>query len=123
MQKLQFERAWDKTISKKDRLALEQLFQETVEQRETLIDCHVYRRAINHKREMLITVLIHNFSHQALVFNNYQVQCLFDGGQVMQNFTIPSLCIPVNTSMPWTFIFKDRSQFINANLLKVKIGL
>lgn len=121
MQKLHFEHAWEKTLSQKDWLALEQLFQETVSQQKSCIVCHVFRQAINHKNQMLITVLIHNFSNDELTFENREVHCLLDEGQVSQKFTLQALSIPPKTSMPWTFIFDDSTQFLFANLLAIKI--
>ena len=121
LQKLQFEQAWNKTISQNDRHAVEQLFQQTVLLQEDYIACPIFRQAINHKNEMLVTVLIHNFSDQELIFENRNVHCLLDDGQVTQNFTIQALRIPEKTSMPWTFIFEDCAEFLFAKLLEVKI--
>ena len=121
MQKLQFEQAWNKTISQNDRLAIEQLFQKTALLQENHIACPIFRQAINHKNKMLVTVLIHNFSDQVLTFENRTVHCKLDDGQVSQNFTIQALRIPAKTSMPWTFIFEESSVFLFANLLEVKI--
>ena len=121
MQKLQFERAWDKTISQKDRQAIEHLFQQSVEQIEYPISCAILRQAINHKDNMLLTVLIHNFSDQEIAFEDRKVHCQLDEGHITQNFTIHALRIPAKTSMPWTFIFHDSCAFLDRKLLHILI--
>ena len=121
MQKLQFEQAWHKTISQNDRQAIEQLFQQTVLLQEDHITCPIFRQAINYKNEMLVTVLIHNFSDRELIFENRTVHCKLDDRKLSKNFTIKALRVPAKTSMPWTFIFEDCLKFSFADLLEVKI--
>lgn len=121
MQKLQFEHSWNKAISMKDRKEIEQLFQNTFEFKNSNIICHSIRQAINHKNQMLITVLIHNFTDGDIAFDNREVHCLLEEGSVSQKFTIPALTIPSQTSMPWTFIFEDSVEFLFTELLEVKI--
>ena len=110
MQKLQFERAWDNTISAKDRLLIEQAFHQTKEQDERL-SCYIIRTAINHKKQLLITTLIHNRTNQQLNFRNREVTIITEGEKFTQNFTIDALEIPPYCSMPWTFIFDESINF------------
>lgn len=110
MQKLQFERAWDKTISAQDRLLIEQAFHQTKEQDEC-ISCYIIRTAINHKKQLLITTLIHNRTNQQLNFRNREVSIITEGEKFTQNFTINALEIPPYCSMPWTFIFDESINF------------
>lgn len=123
MQKLTLEPAWEKTISAQDRAQIEQIFQHTSNQNENELVCSLIRTAINHKQQMLITVLIHNFSSHMIDFENREVRCLLEQGSVAQNFTIPALKIPSQTSMPWTFIFQNSSDFLFTTLYKVKIAI
>lgn len=110
MQKLQFEAAWEKTISAQDRLLIEEVFHKTKEQ-DKYISCYVIRTAINHKKQMLITTLIHNRTDQQLNFHNREVSIITEPGNFTQNFTIDALKIPPYCSMPWTFIFDESMDF------------
>ena len=110
MQKLQFEAAWDKTISAQDRLLIEQAFYKTKEQ-DGRISCYVIRTAINYKKQLLITTLIHNRTDQQLNFRNREVSIITEAGKFTQNFTIGALEIPPYCSMPWTFIFDESINF------------
>ena len=122
MQKLQFEAAWDKTISAQDRLLIEQAFYKTKEQ-DGRISCHVIRTAINHKKQLLITTLIHNRTDQQLNFRNREVSIITEAGKFTQNFTIEALEIPPYCSMPWTFIFDEsiNFQFIEIKQMDIEI--
>lgn len=110
MQKLQFEAAWDKTISDKDRSIIEKVFDDTKEQ-DQRISCSVIRTAINHKKQLLITTLIHNRTDQQLNFRKRKVSIITASGKFTQNFTIDALEIPPYCSMPWTFIFDESINF------------
>ena len=105
MQQLSFHPAWDKTISEKDRLLIEELFEQTYNQADDLVTSPVLRAAINHKKELLVTVLVHNFSHHSAVFRKRSIYIHCDDFEEEQTFNIPDLIIPPVTSMPWTFIF------------------
>lgn len=59
MQNLVFEEAWDKTISNQDRYEIERAFQQSMIPQNELL-CTPLWRAINHKGDLLVTVLIHN---------------------------------------------------------------
>lgn len=106
MQQLSFHPAWDKTISKKDRLLVEDLFEQTYNQADDLIMSPVIRAAVNYKKELLVTVLVHNFTHHSARFHNRSIFIHCEHFDAEQVFTIPELVIAPFTSMPWTFIFK-----------------
>jgi SLAP domain-containing protein len=105
MQKLQFESSWDKTLSAKDRERIKQVFLET-NSADKSIRLSPLWQAINHKGELLMTVLIHNFDNQVLSFHGKTLRYV-ENNEVMaeHTFTLPSLIIEQETSMPWTFIF------------------
>ena len=63
MQQLQFETSWDKALSVKDRQLIENIFNKTKQAHGSAIFCSPIREAINHKQELLVTVIIHN-SHK-----------------------------------------------------------
>ncbi len=117
MQQLQFEQAWAKAISSKDKYTIEQLFQETKEEKGTSIQCVPIREAFNHRRELLVTVLIHNFTPNALPFQKTNVQYKNNDITLEYAFTIEALVVPPFTSMPWTFIFPADRLPENQNLL------
>ncbi|WP_339171099.1 SLAP domain-containing protein [Solibacillus sp. FSL R5-0691] len=122
MQKLQFEAAWDKTISTQDRLIIEQAFQKTKEQ-DQLISCDVIRKAINHKKQILITTLIHNRTDRHLTFNNRKVSIITETSRIARNFTIDALKIPPYCSMPWTFIFDESNDFLFTEIKQLVIEI
>ena len=106
MQQLRFEPSWDKTLSAQDRDYIEKIFNHTKQQHHSTIVFSPIREAINHRNELLITVLVHNFSHNPLTFENTGL--VYSNEQEIlaeKVFTLPSLTIPPQVSMPWTFIF------------------
>ncbi|MEK4386129.1 SLAP domain-containing protein [Solibacillus sp. FSL W7-1464] len=122
MQKLQFEAAWDKTISDQDRTLIEQVFDETKEQ-DQRISCCIIRTAVNHKKQMLITTLIHNRTDQQLSFHNREVSIITEEGGITQNFTSEALQIPPYCSMPWTFIFDESINFLFTEIKQLDIEI
>ncbi|MGV3464363.1 MAG: SLAP domain-containing protein [Heyndrickxia sp.] len=117
MQKLQFESAWDKTISEKDRERIQQIFLETPSPIKN-IELTPLWEAINHKGELLVTVLVQNFSERMISFQNEKVQYWEDEKMVATySYTLPALKIEPATSMPWTFIFPVES-IVHQPLLK-----
>lgn len=106
MQQLQFEASWDKALSAQDRHNIEKIFNETKHLNSSDIVCSPIRQAVNHKQQLLVTVLVHNFTDNPLTFNNTrlvyrtQQQIIAD-----DEFTLPTLTIPPFVSKPWTFIF------------------
>lgn len=118
MQKLQFESAWDKTISENDRERIQQIFLETSPSHNRDIEFTPLWEAMNHKGELLVTVLVQNFSKQIISFHNENLQYWEDEKIVStHSFTLPALMIESATSMPWTFIFPPAS-FYREPLLK-----
>lgn len=105
MQKLYFDPKWDQTIAQIDREKIRKEFQSI----ETQANVHLsfLWAAVNHKRERLITVLIHNPGNESLRFNQVAIG-LQEASTLVETalFTVP-LDIPSQTSMPWTFIFSD----------------
>lgn len=110
MQHLQFEKSWDKALSAQDRSYIEKVFVETKHLNGTGVIFSPIREAINHKKALLVTVLVHNFTDQPLTFNNTRLRYKIQGEVIAENeFTLPNLVIPNEVSMPWTFIFPKES--------------
>lgn len=110
MQKLQYESSWNKTLSNKDRKIIEGIFLETSLPKQNRIQFTSLWQAMNHKGELLVTVLVHNFSHQVYSFISEKLRYI-ENNEIMgeHTFTLPSLTIQPETSMPWTFIFPGES--------------
>jgi len=107
-QTLQFEAAWDKTIANKDREKIKQEFIRVKENlsKEEKIQFTTLGHAINHKGELLVTVLVHNTSNSDFTFHHDTIQYHANGELIAGHiFTIPRLVIEKETSIPWTFIF------------------
>ncbi|MBD7944275.1 SLAP domain-containing protein [Psychrobacillus sp. FSL K6-2684] len=118
MQKLQWEKSWDKAVATQDREQIELIFLKT---KDLMIEDILFtpiREAINHKKEFLVTVLVHNFTDQELIFDQTRLVYAI-GNEIMARhlFTIPMLIIPPKASMPWTFIFPEGS-YIAASFLE-----
>ncbi|MEB6551436.1 SLAP domain-containing protein [Heyndrickxia sporothermodurans] len=118
MQNLQFERAWDKTISEKDRERINNVFLKTNSSTNRGIQFTPLWQAVNHKSELLVTTLIQNFSEQTLIFNNRKLLYFKNNKLIAEHiFSIPNLLVERNTSIPWTFIFPVNSVLQQADLL------
>lgn len=117
MQKLQFELSWDKTLSIKDRERIKQAFLETSFSNHQDFQLTPLWEAFNHKGELLVTVLIHNFGKENLSFNNKKL-CYFENNEIVAHntFTLSKPIVEQETSMPWTFIFPAPSFFSHATL-------
>lgn len=116
MQKLVFEEKWDKTIANADRIFIEKVFSElTLNDVDTLQFTPV-RQAVNHREDLLVTVIIHNISGEGLFINQQKLSYL-ENEHLMaeETFSLP-VAIPPFTSMPWTFIFPRKSIQHNASL-------
>ena len=108
MQTLYFEPAWDKTIAPADREKIIDHFQSR--HLENDIQLSFLWEAINHKRERLVTVLIHNKKATPLPFQDTPIAYYKEGKQIATGiFNLPRE-IPGKTSMPWTFIFTTANQ-------------
>lgn len=124
MQQLQFEAAWDKTLSIQDRDEIKRIFNETKQQNYSTILFSPIREAINHKNELLITVLVHNFSSNPLIFDHTRLIYSNEHGILAEReFTLPALTVPPQTSMPWTFIFSKESYTSNLSLQNGQLQL
>lgn len=119
MQQLQFEESWGRALSAKDRLLIEKIFNETKQLNNSNFLCSPIREAINHRHQLLVTVLVHNFSGEPLTFNKTRLVYRTQGQVIADNeFTLPTLKIPPFVSMPWTFIFpKDSYTPITGSLM------
>lgn len=106
MQQLKFEASWDKAIAHPDRMYIEKIFEETKSTVSSTILFSPIKEAVNHKGELLVTVLVHNFTTDSLSFNNTHIVYLIEEKTVAEyDFTIPTFVVQPKTSMPWTFIF------------------
>lgn len=117
MQKLIFEAAWDKTIAQQDRETIEQLFQKTKTNDTNAIEAITVSQAFNHKEDLLVIVLIHNFHDEVFSFDKIEVTYLEKETEIAaHHFSFPKLKLKSKTSMPWTFIFPKKSQLAQATL-------
>jgi SLAP domain-containing protein len=108
LQKLDFEPSWDKTLSSKDREEIEKIFLETNRVDFSNVRLVPIRQAFNHKKELLVTVLIHNFTEKVFIFSKKRIAYVENSEIIAENtFTLPTLFIQPKTSMPWTFIFPE----------------
>ncbi|MCC3357010.1 SLAP domain-containing protein [Bacillus sp. REN16] len=121
MQILVFEDAWDRTISPKDREKIEHIFYETVADLDAGVTFTTIWIATNHKNEQLVTAIIHNKTTQNLIFENTLIE-VWSGDNLLANqkFTLPTLYIPPETSMPWTFIFPAGFEVPDSATLRLK---
>jgi SLAP domain-containing protein len=117
MQNLQFESSWDKTLSIKDRKIIEGIFLKTRLPNHNSCQLTPVWQAINYRGELLITVLVHNFGRQVLSFYEKNLRYVENKEIIAEHiFTIPSLIVQPETSMPWTFIFPVESLKSQATL-------
>lgn len=108
MQKLFFEDAWDHTIGQQDREEIIKQFQ--LIQGKDEIHLSFLWAASNHKKELLVTVLIHNPKTEPLQLTQTAI-AYEQENKIVQTalFTVP-LPLPAETSMPWTFIFSNHNR-------------
>lgn len=110
MQKLIFESSWDKALSNKDRKVIEDAFLKTATLNSNNIQFTPLWQAFNHKDELLVTMLIHNFTSEFVSFNDIQLRYLESNKMIAEHlFHHPTLAIQASHSMPWTFIFPSSS--------------
>ena len=123
MQQLVYHPAWEKQLSAQDRQLIEDVFEQTYHIQHDILETPFIRAAFNHKNELLVTVLIHNFTHRAIGVNDKFVQLSQGKLFFEQKFTLPTR-IAAFSSMPWTFIFEPNEQYSELNLtdLHVEIG-
>ena len=123
MQQLSFHPTWEKTISEKDRLLVEKLFEQTYDKVDDLIMSPVLRAAINYKKELLVTVLVHNYTHHSVTFHNRSIFIHCNNFDEEQVFTIPDFVLAPFTSMPWTFIFKANPFYEQLDLNQILLEI
>ncbi len=105
MQILYFEPAWERTIATEDRQNIIEKFDQTKLKVENGIHFTFLWAAENHKKELLITVLIHNVRSYPLQLNDTVIAYTNnDGTQYINTFYLKEI-IPTHHSMPWTFMF------------------
>ncbi|MFD2618646.1 SLAP domain-containing protein [Terrilactibacillus laevilacticus] len=123
MQQLLFESSWDKTISMKDRKIIHETFLKTKTGDHNIHFVPLWQ-ALNHKENLLVTVLIHNFSDELLSFNHTTIKYFEDRKQMAKYvFHLPALVVEAETSMPWTFIFPKETISENAKLDDGYLGM
>jgi SLAP domain-containing protein len=105
LQKLAFEKAWDKTIAEKDRTEIERVFSENKHADKESHNAIVLRTALNHKKELLVTVLVNNYLNEPLSLRERKIIYRENGVDCGEMESPYALEIPAQTSMPWTFIF------------------
>ncbi|GGM24419.1 hypothetical protein GCM10011351_07730 [Paraliobacillus quinghaiensis] len=122
MQRLEFEKAWDRTIAQEDRKRIEKIFSETGHKNEQNIVFTLLNVARNHKKDLLVMVLIHNFSLEPYQIKDETLEYKENNQLVARHrFALPTPMIPAQTSMPWTFIFPENSLASDANLVNGSI--
>ncbi|MEI4771593.1 SLAP domain-containing protein [Psychrobacillus sp. FJAT-51614] len=127
MQNLEFEASWDKSLAGKDRKEIEEIFHKTCNTESQKVSLTPIWQAVNHKSELLITVLVHNFTEKELTFQNKRLAYMEkEKICAIHTFTLQTLIIKPKVSMPWTFIFpaeslKNHATFQNGHLVIVNI--
>jgi len=108
-QKPQFESAWDRTIASKDREEIKKVFHRQSSQLNNGIYFSFLWKTKNHRDDLLVTVLIHNRMESVLRLKNTSLSYTEHGKKTVTGcFDLP--CdIDAYTTMPWTFIFTDKS--------------
>jgi len=110
MQKLQFEEAWDKTISEKDRSFIKEIFKMDMPL-ENRVLLSPFWLAKNYKKEWLLSALIHNGTNEVFTISNHKISIVVDDQVVHEAvFSVPRLEIKPFTSMSWTFIFPSNEK-------------
>ncbi|GAA0497898.1 hypothetical protein GCM10008986_26160 [Salinibacillus aidingensis] len=106
-QRLEFERSWNKNLSERDRLIIQQIFQKTCASQQFFT---LLWTAVNYRSDFLVTVLIHNRSEQPLTFNNRTLRYVNKNQVIAEHtFQLRDLIIEPYTSVPWTFIFPEKN--------------
>ncbi|WP_042221077.1 SLAP domain-containing protein [Oceanobacillus manasiensis] len=109
MQRLVWEQAWDKTISLGDRKQIEITFEQANEEA-TPIKYIPFWQARNYRGELLITVIVQNFSDEAMSFTHLPLKYVEEGELVASHtFSYSNLELEARSSMPWTFIFPEEA--------------
>ncbi|GAA0426622.1 SLAP domain-containing protein [Agaribacter marinus] len=105
MQRLVFEKAWDKTIDSQDRQDLVKAFEKAnqADHPERFIP---FWQARNHRDDLLITVIIQNLTDDILTLDGVRLTYDEKGYAIATHtFSDARLTLEPRCSMPWTFIF------------------
>ncbi|MFB4169935.1 SLAP domain-containing protein [Virgibacillus sp. JSM 102003] len=106
MQRLTFHPSWDKGLSDDDREWINHIFQETRISNQCNIEFTPLWDALNHKGDLLVTVLVHNTGEKNFFFDNHDLIYSVNNQTMAEHcFMLPNFIIEPTTSMPWTFIF------------------
>jgi len=124
MQRLEFEAAWDKTIAPADRKVIINLFNQTKNKQtetESIVLLPI-RQALNHRNDLLATVLLHNFTDSIFSLEAIDLAYLENDRVIAtHHFSFPGLTLPKETSMPWTFIFPQHVRVEGPSLKNSKL--
>lgn len=116
-QQLKFEEKWDKTLSEEDRKLIERIHNHIVPSKLETVNYHVFRVARNHRHDLLVSTLVENHSSQPLVFTDKSLNYVEEDKCIASHrFTLSQFSVPPFTNSPWTFIFPDTKQHLNATL-------
>src|SRR5690625_2803213 len=110
MQKLQFESAWDKTIAPKDRRQISDIFHSCATSLNIGVHFSFLWEAENHKNELLVTALIHNYNDTSLQIKNAIITYQIEQEKLATGIFNVHPIIPGNTSMTCTFIFSSQNE-------------
>lgn len=110
---LKFEDKWEKTISENDRKLILEVYERFPIQPGKITFAPV-RVSMNHKGDLLATVLIRNGDQSDWTLENKNL-CYVESGEIAAKgcFSHPSLTVSAQSAVPWTFIFKS-STFLKA---------
>src|SRR5690625_5075321 len=94
MQTLIFEPAWNKTIAPQDRNIIERLFQKTKKNDTNNITLLQVSQAFNHKKDLLVIVLLHNFTSHEFSFEDIDLVYLENDKIIAKShFSFPQLML------------------------------
>lgn len=105
MQKLTLQSAWKKTIAEQDLEKIKRAFLNVRLTAGNDIQFTSLWQAKNHRRELLIAVLIHNTSEKDFHFYNQKMRYEINSKTFTEHSFSPLIVVGRQTSMPWTFIF------------------
>ena len=107
MQTLYFENAWERTIAQDDRDYIIEKFEEVKLELEEGIHFTFLWAAENHKKDLLITALIHNVRSYPLLLDDTVIAYQTNTDTPYINKFYIKETIPAHSTMPWTFIFSE----------------
>ena len=110
MQILSFDPSWEKAVSINDRIEIERIFLNTCNSSNSIIRYSPIREALNYRGELLVTVLVHNFTNFDISFDKKRLVYIEEEKVLADHiFILPKLILKPEVSMPWTFIFPVHS--------------